>query len=824
MKPKFRINFVYTGIIVLALLLSAIISLTLYFQLTPWEMELKDSRGTHFQSPYFFRDLNNDGFSEQYQVYNGLDDTHYITIFSHNGAVIDQLNLYEQADARWVFFDDYSGDGFDECFVFTVKADSLYLYAFDIVNKKALLNRHYLMAIPDPHPHFFITDARLYDLRNNYKQELLFLVHAGLAPEPRGLYVFDFQKKQIINRFENHSTKDKLIITDLTGDGRDEIIIVCKANGNGPKDVPFTDWKNWIFFLDQNLDTLQTPLCFGGYPSVVRLLPVQIKNKRYLLLAHSQMAQEQRDKALGLYLINSQGNFARKQYFKSDNITGVDLFVDSPENPKHIFISTLSNQLLRFDADFNLTKKTTTKYSMLRLMAMQDLDNDGKAELITNSTKGVQIFDQDFNLLAEADTGGDQISIRRCGADKSSEIGLNTIDKFYHYSVSRNSAFTWLPLIFLGLLIIISLVLFLSNMLLTLLYTYFSYFIYSLKQTPNSVVLLRPNGRISYFNSRVQNLLNLSEPLSKKQNFIQAFNEYPDILSCITESIQSKEAVQKDFSVSKGSRDIKGQVSVIPFKTNFNYIYAYLLEIRDLTEPIISERQRVWSRTVKKMAHDIKTPLAAVQLNLETIQLKLQDEAPEAATKISEDFNTIAGELNRVREMTRQFLKFSNLEAPHFSEVVLSQILQKVKAHFHSYFNDQLILHIQIDRDADKLIADENQLEMAFQIFIENAIDALRERGRIDISTNLEQELTNAGRENVVIEIADSGPGIIAENQGKIFEPYFTTKKEGTGMGLAIAQKIIRDHSGEIELVSRENFGTVFRITLPKVNGKPQRG
>jgi len=286
-------------------------------------------------------------------------------------------------------------------------------------------------------------------------------------------------------------------------------------------------------------------------------------------------------------------------------------------------------------------------------------------------------------------------------------------------------------------------------------------------------------------------------------------------LGCISESIQSKEAVQKDFSVSKGKQDIKGEISVIPFKTNFNYIYAYLLEIRDLTEPIISERQRVWSQTVKKLAHDIKTPLASVQLTLKTLQLKLRDEAQDTAHRMAKDFDHISKELNHVREMTRQFLKFSNLEAPNFSEVILSQILQKVKSHFHSYFNGQLTFDIQIDNDADTLIADENQLEMALQIFIENAIDALKGKGEIALSANLEQEL-DSGKESIVIEIADSGPGILADNQGKIFEPYFTTKKEGTGMGLAIAQKIIRDHSGEIELVSRANFGTVFRITLPK--------
>ncbi|GEM_PF-3799609 len=521
MNAKFRINFVYTGIILIALLLSSMISLILYFQLTPWQFHLKENKSGNIQSPYLFRDLNNDGFSELYQVINGQDDRHYITIYSHRDAVIDQLNMKEHINARWVYFGDYTGDGYDECFVFTVKGDSLFLYTFDIANKKPLLWHHFLMIVPYPHPHFIITDAALYDLQGNYSKELLFLVHAGLASAPRGLYVFDLQKKQIIKRFENHSSKTKLLITDLSGDGRDEIIIYGKANGNGPKDVPFTDWKNWIFFLDQNLDTLKTPLCFGGYPSTSCLQPVELKNEHYLLIAHYRAAQEYREKPLGLYLVNSKGNFARKQYFKFDNMTGVDMFVDNPDNPEYIFIGTRANQLLRFDADFNLSKKITIDYSVLGLRTLRDLNKDGRAELITTSINGVHIFDQDLNLLAETKIkGADYLSIRQRGDYQSLEIGLNTINNFYHFSIIKNPIFAWLPALFFGLFILIALLLFLSNTLLTFFYTYFSYFIYSLKQTSNSVVLLRPNGRISYFNSRVQNLLSLSEPLSKKQNFI----------------------------------------------------------------------------------------------------------------------------------------------------------------------------------------------------------------------------------------------------------------------------------------------------------------
>ncbi|MCD4692856.1 MAG: hypothetical protein K8R79_08080 [Calditrichales bacterium] len=815
MKSKFRFNFVYFGIFLVALLLSTLASLTLYFQLTPWRLELMESKSTDYSSPYFFRDLNNDGFSELYKVCNYPNgEAHYITIYSHQAAIIDQLNIREKIDAGWVYFGDYTGDGYDECFVFSVKADSLFLYAFDIVKKESLLSRHFLMTIPDPHPYFMITDAALYDLHNNYSKELLFLVHAGLGPEPRGLYVFDLKKKQIINRFENHSSKVKLLISDLTGDSRDEVIVIGKANGNGKKEVPFTDWKNWVFFMDQNLDTIFPPLPFGGYPSTLQVLPVQMKNERYLLIAHYRAAQKHQNKPLGLYLVNSRGRFARQRYFEIENMEGIDLTVDNAENLQHIFISAGSNQLLRFDVDFNLIKQKTTPYNYPRINALQDIDLDGKAELITISTNGAQIFDQDFNLLAETETTG-CISFRLRGGNLPVEIGVSGNEGFYHYKVVKNPLFNWLPALFFGMLIIFVLLLLLSNKLLTQLYTYFSYFIYSLKQTQNAVILLRPNGRISYFNSRVQSLLTPGEPLVKNRHYQQAFSGCSYITDCITKSLQNKEPLQKDFSISTGSKDIRGQLSVIPFKTSFNYIYAYLVEIQDYTAPVLSDRHKIWSRTVRKMAHDIKTPLASVLLNIERIQQKIQDSAPAAIENTENDFNMTLSEIKRIQDMTKHFLKFTNLETPNIQPVFLHEILQNTMNHFSAYLGAGLEIELNLERETHIIPADPKQLEMAFQIFIENAIDALKEKGKISISSVLAQNLEQNFKNELEIEIADNGPGIPDSLQDQIFEPFCTTKKDGTGMGLAIAKKIIHDHGGGVELISRENYGAVFRIILP---------
>ncbi len=815
MKLKSLFNQLYASMFAIAVILSALISFMLYRNATPWEMELIKTEGPGYRLPYEFRDFNHDGFSEQVQISNDPDrDMYYMVFLTYNGAIIDQLNIREQIIDSQVFYGDYTGDGYDECFVFTSKQDSVFLYAFNIIKHEPILNRQFLIHIPKQHPFSRITNARLTDLEQDSQKKLLFTLHPGMSPTPRGLYVYDLKKKAIIKRFENNASKEAFMLYDLDGNGLDEIILLGKANGNGNKHTQINDFKNWIFILNPQLNLIYPPLPFGSYPSVIKMTPIQLHGERFMLLAHYRAGQQFQKEPLGLYLINSKGRFSRQQFFDQRPMSGIDVIVDNPANPRYIFISTATNQLLRFDTEFNLSKQITTRFSRLCIKDFHDIDMDGKEELITNTTNGTQIFDQELNLLAQTNAFG-HISFKQKGNTFPPEIAISE-KEFSQFRLIKNPVIQWLPLLFILLVLVLFILLLVSNHIVTLIYTYFSYFMYSLKKTSNSVILLRSNGDISYYNNKVQTLFNSTQKAVKGIHYSLFFSAFPDILNTVDQCVSTKNFVQKDLILRLGKNDFKGQLSVVPFKTNFNYVVAYLIEIKDLTETIFTDRQKVWSRTIQKLAHDIKTPIAAVQLNLETVQMKIAGLNSAVAAETENDFAAVLTELVRVRELTRQFLKFSNLEKPNFHQIKLTKIINEVRSHFMSYFTDQLLLDVYIQPEADSFLADGKQMEILFQIFIENAIDALKDTGKIAITAIAEQNLEQPDTQLLVIEIADSGPGILTENQDHIFEPYYTTKSEGTGMGLTIAQKIVWDHSGSIELISRNGFGTVFRIILPK--------
>ena len=819
MKNIFRPNYLRLGIILIALLLSTVITLMLYLRLTPWSLELNEMTGRNFRSPAEFRDLNHDGFSEFFEISNSntvYRRVYYILFYNYDMATIDQCNTREYINPLNVYYGDYTGDGYDECFIFTAKDDSVFLYVFNIIEQKVLIDRQFVLSFPQEHSFWRITKAELFDINGDSDKELLFTLHPGRASKPRGLYVFDLQKKTIINRFENQSSKDNFLLYDLTGDGNEEIIVLGKANGNGPKEAPYTDYKNWVFILDHNLKLKFPPLSYGAYPSAFKAFPVQIQDKPYLLIAHHRVGTEFVKKPLGVYLVDSRGRFERRQYFSVNKMTGIYIAVDNADNPRYLFMNFKNMQLARYDIAANVLRFKDVGRGNLTNMIVCDMDLDGENELLVESENGIQIFDLEFNLLAKAEMPGPvHLSVRRHGLNRPPEIAADTAERFYTFRVVGNPLFNWLPLVFIGLFGAIIGVLLLSNMALTRAFTFFNYFIYSIKHTKDGIILLKPNGHVYYFNGAAQKLLSGDEALKSNVHYLQAFNAYRDVTGCITESMQSGEAVQKDFIAYKDNVNIKGEIRVIPFKTKFNYIYAYLVEIKDFTEPVLSDRHRVWSRTVRKIAHDIKTPLGAVLLNLERIQQKIEDKNSEVSDLTRDDFSLTLSEIKRIQNMTRLFLKFSNLEAPNIQPVQLLSIVNEVLEHFKAYLEGGIAVDVQLETEAHTLYGDARQLEMAIQILIENAIDALKGKGNIRITSQLAQYLDTNFEECLEIEIADNGPGIPEFQKDQIFEPFFSTKKDGTGMGLTIARKIIQDHNGEMDLISKTGYGTVFRLTLP---------
>jgi signal transduction histidine kinase len=166
-------------------------------------------------------------------------------------------------------------------------------------------------------------------------------------------------------------------------------------------------------------------------------------------------------------------------------------------------------------------------------------------------------------------------------------------------------------------------------------------------------------------------------------------------------------------------------------------------------------------------------------------------------------------EIARLDRIINQFLRAIRPTRPELQPTAVNEVVCETLALLDREIADRdILVERELSEALPKILADRAQLQQAFYNIIRNAIQAMRAGGILRVQTELRDG-------QVSISFTDTGPGIPAEQMGRIFEPYFTTKETGSGLGLMIVQRIVREHGGTIEVESHGGRGTTFRIKLP---------
>ena len=208
------------------------------------------------------------------------------------------------------------------------------------------------------------------------------------------------------------------------------------------------------------------------------------------------------------------------------------------------------------------------------------------------------------------------------------------------------------------------------------------------------------------------------------------------------------------------------------------------------------------------IAHEIKNPLAGISAAVSIIRDGFNADDPHA-----EILGEVLQQVQRLDKTINDLLYFGKPSLPEFECVDINRIIvQTVKfaSQYRSVMNIEKKLNLL--PNLPTVYADEKQMQQVFLNIILNAFQAMSGGGTLMITTKL---IYRQGSENVIIEVADTGSGIPAPILEKIFSPFFTTKAQGTGLGLPICSKLIRLHDGEIRVTSDDTHGTVFTVELP---------
>jgi signal transduction histidine kinase len=221
---------------------------------------------------------------------------------------------------------------------------------------------------------------------------------------------------------------------------------------------------------------------------------------------------------------------------------------------------------------------------------------------------------------------------------------------------------------------------------------------------------------------------------------------------------------------------------------------------------IRSERLATVGRMAAHITHEIRNPLASLGLNVELLGDEVGADNQEARKLVT----SIGKEVDRLSDITETYLRFVRLPKPKLECEDLGAIATSVL----EFAGSELSLagiswSIEIESGLPDVVADESQLRQALLNLVRNAKEAMPGGGRILL------EVGRAAEGHVRLVLADSGPGIAPENLANIFEPFFSTKAKGTGLGLALVQQIVSEHGGRIEVDCPPGAGTRFTLLLP---------
>lgn len=331
----------------------------------------------------------------------------------------------------------------------------------------------------------------------------------------------------------------------------------------------------------------------------------------------------------------------------------------------------------------------------------------------------------------------------------------------------------------------------------------------------DGVIVTDKNDEIIFFNKSAERLL----PFIKREHYENKLwleISDRDIADFFKKTLTEQENVQEhELLVEIGNRSRTLACSIMPLVKD-GRINGNLLHIEDITEKKSREAKLRRAENLASLttlaagvAHEIKNPLGSIGIHIQLIQKALRKNKNTDFDMINHNLEIVNEEVERLNGIIVDFLFAVRPMDTHLENRNLNTLIYNLVELVHLELKEKKIaLILDLSEISPLIPVDEKYLKQAILNIIKNAIEAMPDGGTLEITTTIESTF-------FVINIKDSGSGISQENMAKIFEPYYTTKDFGSGLGLTLVYKIVKEHGGEITLNSKEGKGALFSILLP---------
>jgi two-component system nitrogen regulation sensor histidine kinase NtrY len=327
------------------------------------------------------------------------------------------------------------------------------------------------------------------------------------------------------------------------------------------------------------------------------------------------------------------------------------------------------------------------------------------------------------------------------------------------------------------------------------------------------VVSADAEGKILTINKSAERMLNIKvkKIIGKKFQDV-LLEDYIKIIDGFLgdEGLFRKGFLEKQIRLSLKNKTLVLLASLNVLRDDRGKYLGLVAVFEDLSEIEKAQRMAAWREVARRIAHEVKNPLTPIQLSAQRLRKRYGEKLDSSDGKVFEECTgMIINQVEEIKRLVNEFSKFARMPASNPAPTDLNNIIEEALTLYKAAHKDVGFIF----RDSKALPVfnlDREQMKRVMINLLDNAIEAIGAEGKVSIDLDYDKVLQMAR-----IQVADNGRGISPENKMRLFEPYFSTKKQGTGLGLAIVNSIITDHHGFIRVQDNKPKGVKFIIELP---------
>ena len=335
----------------------------------------------------------------------------------------------------------------------------------------------------------------------------------------------------------------------------------------------------------------------------------------------------------------------------------------------------------------------------------------------------------------------------------------------------------------------------------------------------NGVLALTAGGTLALINDEAYRIFGITpHPTDLGRPIAEVLRQHPEVVRLLSSVFELHLLPNRAEMRLRPSGKVIGYTLAL-VRNDYGRVIGASMFFKDLTRvEQLEERERLRDRLAAvgemaaAIAHEVKNPLAGIEVMAGLLRRKTPD-APETQTVLTDIINE-AKMANAIVQEVLEFVRPIRLQVEHTA--VAGAVQAAVQLADTKARRGGIHVEVNVPQGLPLINGDQHQLTQLFTNLLINAYEAMNGTGRVRFGARtVHVEDGMDGREAVLVELADDGPGMPPDVADRVFNPFFTTKPQGSGLGLAIVRKIVDAHDGSIDLETAPGRGTVIRVTLP---------